>query len=135
MALLYAVLSPKDKTLTLSSAGQTLPIICSEGESKPAYITTEGDAFPQGIVPDCKYLEKQVALKKGDTVVFYTDGVVEAMNDKEELYGFDRLMASIDESRKLDANSLLEKLLNDVTLFVGGAMQHDDLTLIVVKAE
>ena len=103
VALLYAVLSPKDKTMILSNAGQTSPIICSDGESKPAYITTEGDTFPQGILPDCKYLEKQVALKKGDTVVFYTDGVVEAMNEKEELYGFDRFMEAIDKGRNLDA--------------------------------
>ena len=57
------------------------------------------------------------------------------MNEKEEMYGFERLIDSIDEGRELDANSLLEKLMNDVTLFVGGAKQHDDLTLIVVKVE
>ena len=114
VALFYAVLSPEEKTLTLSNAGQTSPIICSDGGPKPAYITTEGDTFPQGIVPDCKYLEKQVTLKKGDTVVFYTDGVVEAMNEKEEMYGFDRLMTAIDEGRKLDANAPYIGLLGKV---------------------
>ncbi|MFQ5976437.1 MAG: GAF domain-containing SpoIIE family protein phosphatase, partial [Candidatus Hydrothermarchaeales archaeon] len=135
VALIYAVLSPGERTLTLSNAGQTQPIICTDGESKPSYIVTDGDTFPQGIVKDCQYLEKQVKLKEGSTVVFYTDGVVEAMNEKEEMYGFERLMAAIDEGRGLDANSLLEKLMGDVTLFVGGAKQHDDLTLIVVKVE
>ncbi len=51
------------------------------------------------------------------------------------MYGFERLIDSIDKGRELDANSLLENLMNDVTLFVGGAKQHDDLTLIVVKVE
>jgi sigma-B regulation protein RsbU (phosphoserine phosphatase) len=135
VALIYAVLSPGGRTLTLSNAGQTQPIICTDVESKPSYITTDGDTFPQGIVADCKYLEKQVELKKGNTVVFYTDGVVEAMNEKEEMYGFERLIDSIDEGRRLDANTLLERLMDDVTLFVGGAKQHDDLTIIVVKVE
>ncbi len=135
VALIYAVLSPGGRTLTLSNAGQTQPIICTDGESKPSYITTEGDTFPQGIVADCEYLEKKVTLKEGNTVVFYTDGIVEAMNEKEEMYGFERLIDSIDKGRELDANSLLERLMDDVTLFVGGAKQHDDLTLIVVKVE
>jgi serine phosphatase RsbU (regulator of sigma subunit) len=135
VALIYAVLSPTERILTLSNAGQTQPIICTDGESKPSYIVTDGDTFPQGIVKDCQYLEKQVKLKEGNTVVFYTDGVVEAMNEKEEMYGFERLIDSIDKGRELDANTLLERLMDDVTLFVGGAKQHDDLTIIVVKVE
>jgi len=135
VALIYSILSPKRKTLTFSNAGQPQPVICPSGKTKPSYITTDGDTFPQGIVADCKYLEKQVKLEEGDTVVFYTDGVVEAMNEKEEMYGFERLMASIDEGRELASNSLLEKLMNDVKLFMGGAKQHDDLTLIVIKVE
>lgn len=70
-------------------------------------------------------------------VVFYTDGVVEAMNTKGELYGFERLMVSIEQGRELDADALLEKLQEDVSQYVGEAEQHDDLTIVVmqVKAE
>ncbi len=133
VAILYAVLTPGERVLTFSNAGQTQPILCTEGDAGPCFIDTEGDKFPQGIVPDCQYLEKQVALKEGNTVILYTDGVVEAMNDKDELYGFDRFMVSIDEGKGLDADPLLEKLMNDVTRFTGGAKQHDDITVIVIK--
>ncbi len=135
VALLYAVLSPAEKVLTLSNAGQTKPILCTDGEAAPSYIDTEGDTFPLGIIPDCQYLEKRVLLKGGDTVVFYTDGIVEAMNKKEEMYGFDRFMNTINDNRELGADPLLEKLMEDVTAFVGGARPHDDLTIIVLKAE
>jgi serine phosphatase RsbU (regulator of sigma subunit) len=133
VALVYAVLDPRQKTLTLSNAGQTQPVICSNGSSTPVYIDTEGDRFPLGIIKDCDYQETQVQLKQGDTVVFYTDGVVEAMNGKGELYGFERFLTSIEKAKELDANTLLEKLMDDVESYVGDVEQHDDLTIVVVK--
>ena len=133
VALLYAVLHPRKKTLTLSNAGQTQPIICPGDRSKPFYIDTEGDRFPLGILKDCDYKETQLRLKQGDTVVFYTDGVVEAMNEKKELYGFERFMTSVEEGRELCSNALLEKLMDDVSRYVGDVEQHDDLTIVVVK--
>jgi serine phosphatase RsbU (regulator of sigma subunit) len=135
VALLYVVVDPQQKTLTLSNAGQTQPIICPGDKSEPLYIDTAGDSFPLGIVKNCRYQETQVPLKQGDTVVLYTDGVVEAMNDKGELYGFERFMTSIEGGRELDATTLLEKLMDDVSRYVGGAEQHDDLTIVVVKVE
>jgi serine phosphatase RsbU (regulator of sigma subunit) len=135
VALLYVVVDPRQKMLTLSNAGQTQPIICPGDKSEPLYIDTAGDSFPLGIVKNCRYQETQVPLKQGDTVVLYTDGVVEAMNDKGELYGFERFMTSIEGGRELDATTLLEKLMDDVSRYVGGAEQHDDLTIVVVKVE
>ena len=135
VALIYAVWDPKEKTLTLSNAGQTQPILCAADKSEPFYITTDGDRFPLGIVKDCHYQQTHVPLNQGDIVVFYTDGMVEAMNGKEELYGFERFMTSIDEGRELDVDTLLEKLMDDVSRFVGDVEQHDDLTVVVVRVE
>jgi hypothetical protein len=55
VALVYAVWDPIGKTLTLSNAGQTQPILCRAGETTAGHIETEGDTFPLGIVPDCRY--------------------------------------------------------------------------------
>ena len=132
VALLYAVLDPGARTLTLSNAGQTQPILCPPG-ADPSYITTEGDTFPLGIVADCDYQEAKLSLSGGSVVVFYTDGAVEAMNAKEELYGFDRFFASVHEGRDLDALALVDKLFDDIARFVGGAEQHDDITIIVAR--
>ena len=68
-------------------------------------------------------------------VVFYTDGIVEAMNDKEEMYGFDRFMETVEKSNGLDASAFLASLMADATYFVGDAEQHDDLTIVVLQVE
>lgn len=133
VALLYAVLDPKEKTLTLSNAGQVQPVLFSAEKSKAEYIDTEGDRFPLGIVKKCHYQATRIAVNKGDILVFYTDGIVEAVNDKGELYGFERFLASIEEGRDLGADQLLEKLIKDVMQYVGKVEQHDDLTAVVVK--
>ena len=135
VALLYAVVDPQHKTLTLSNAGQTQPIICPGDQSAPAYITTDGDKFPLGIVKNCQYQETRLALQPGDAIVFYTDGIVEAMNEKKEMYGFERLMAAVENGKRSSATILLEGLIDGVSSFVGNAEQHDDLTLVVLKVE
>jgi serine phosphatase RsbU (regulator of sigma subunit) len=135
VALLYGVLDSRQRTLTLSNAGQTQPILCPVDGSEPRYLVTEGDTFPLGILDDVDYRETRIPLEGGDTVVFYTDGVVEAMNGNSEIYGFERLVNSIGEGRHLEAEAMLHKLLEDVERFVGGVEQHDDLTVVVVKVD
>jgi len=73
-------------------------------------------------------------LAPGDKVVLYTDGIVEAMNDKEEMFGFDRLLEVVQEARSMTAESLLKNILHTVNEFAGGVAQHDDLTIIVLSA-
>jgi len=135
VALAYTVWDAQHKMLTLSNAGQTQPIHLPSDGSKPVYIDTPGDKFPLGIVKKCHYQETQVPLEPGDVLVLYTDGVVEAMNDKGKMYGFERFMASIEAGRGLSANALLEKLIDNISRYVGDAEPHDDLTIVVVQVE
>jgi serine phosphatase RsbU (regulator of sigma subunit) len=132
VALLYAVLDPAKRILTLANAGQTQPILCRPG-AEPIHLTTDGDTFPLGIVSDCDYQERTIMLAQDSVVVFYTDGVVEAMNNAGELYGFDRFLASVHDGSALAAPMLLEKLFADVARFVGDTAQHDDTTIIVAR--
>ena len=132
VALLYAVLDPAARTLTLSNAGQTQPILCAPGEA-PCHIETEGDTFPLGIVPECEYRDTRLALPEGTMVVFYTDGAVEAMNAAGELYGFERLFAAVEAYRGLDPAQLLDALFDDIARFAGEREQHDDITIIAAR--
>ena len=66
-------------------------------------------------------------------VVFYTDGAVEAMNDQQEMYGFERFFASVHTHRELPAARLLDGLFRDIQSFVGATEQHDDITIITVR--
>jgi serine phosphatase RsbU (regulator of sigma subunit) len=135
VALLFAVLNSANRTLTLCSAGQTQPIHLSAKTGEAKLIETEGDTVPLGILEDANYQETEIQLSVGDRLLFYTDGIVEAMNVQEEIFGFERLIDVVQESKFLDADSLLKKILTRVNEFAGHASQHDDLTLIAVRVE
>jgi sigma-B regulation protein RsbU (phosphoserine phosphatase) len=121
--------------LSLSSAGQTQPIYLSAETGGASLVETIGDKFPLGILEDADYEETRLQLAPGDKVVFYTDGIVEAMNDREELFGFDRLLETVQEARTMGADLLLKEIVEKVNEFAGGAAQHDDLTVIVVSVK
>jgi serine phosphatase RsbU (regulator of sigma subunit)/CHASE2 domain-containing sensor protein len=135
VALLYAELNVADKSMGLCSAGQTQPILLSAETGEATLIETEGDAFPLGIVDFAEYQETKLQLNSGDLIIFYTDGVVEALNKKGKMYGFERFLEVIKGNSGLDAGMFLEKLIDDVNSFVGKAEQHDDLTIVVIKVE
>ena len=135
VAALYALLDSRERTLTLANAGQTSPVLCPADGGLPVLIENEGDRFPLGIVADCSYEEIRVPLNRGDVVVLYTDGVVEAVNAAGEMYGFDRFLETVGSVRGLSADALLETLLEDVSRFAGGVEQHDDITVVVAKID
>jgi sigma-B regulation protein RsbU (phosphoserine phosphatase) len=135
VALLYAVLNSEDRTLSMCSAGQTQPVHLSAETGKAILVETKGDTFPLGILEDVGYQETRLHLAPGDKVVLYTDGIVEAMNEKEEMYGFDRLLEVVQEARSMTADSLLKEILDRVNAFAGNAAQHDDLTVIVISTD
>ena len=134
VALLYAVLNAEDRILSLCSAGQTQPIHLSAKTGEATLVETEGDKFPLGILEDADYKETRLQLKHGDKVVLYTDGIVEAMNEKEEMFGFERLLEVVRGSQSMTADSLLKEIIDRINVFAGDATQHDDLTVIVVSA-
>ena len=134
VALLYAVLGVTDKSLTLCSAGQTLPVFRAAGSDETRLVETEGDSFPLGILEDATYEDTRLQLETGDKVVLYTDGIVEAMNEQEELFGFDRLLEVIRKSPAETAEALLKEIKDNVNEFAGAALQHDDITIIVIQA-
>jgi sigma-B regulation protein RsbU (phosphoserine phosphatase) len=132
VALLYAVLDGRNKILKFCSAGQTQPVYYFSKTGEARLKETLGDRFPLGILDGSDYRETRLELASGDRIVFYTDGIVEAMNEKEEIFGFERLLKVVQESRSMNADSLLKEILDKVRGFSGGAPQNDDLTVIVV---
>jgi sigma-B regulation protein RsbU (phosphoserine phosphatase) len=135
VALLYAVMNSQDKTLTMCSAGQTQPVHLSVKSGRATLVETEGDTFPLGILDDANYEETRLHLEAGDKAIFYTDGIVEAMNAEEEMFGFERLLEIVQKSQSTTADELLKEIVNKVKVFTGDAPQHDDLTVIVVSAK
>ena len=97
-------------------------------------LEVKGARLPLGVKEDVVYEEMAVKLKKGDIVVFYTDGIPEAKNEKDEFYGFDRFKALAASIVGTSAKEIRDRLLEDVKLFSGKSPQYDDMTIVVVKA-
>jgi serine phosphatase RsbU (regulator of sigma subunit) len=135
VALLYAVLSAENKSLSLCSAGQTQPVYLSAATGEATLVETKGDTFPLGILDEALYEETRLQMESGDRIILYTDGVVEAMNEQEELFGFDRLLEVVKNSQTTTAETLLEEIKGQVNEFAGSAPQHDDITVIVIQAD
>jgi sigma-B regulation protein RsbU (phosphoserine phosphatase) len=74
-----------------------------------------------------------VALAPGDSFLFFTDGLSEAMNTKAELFGEQRLRDILEQSDALGSEELKERILGEIRSFVGEAAQHDDMTMVILK--
>ncbi len=77
----------------------------------------------------------EIALKKDDIVVLYTDGVTEACNGNDEEYGVERLQQMIESVRSLSSKEIIAAVVADITTFAGTRPQFDDITLMVLKVE
>jgi len=142
ITMTYAVIDLNEGLLTFARAGHT-PLI---------YLSGDGDAnvaqvlAPSGLVVGLRIPgaaqkfadlleEDSLPLNKGDVLVFYTDGITEAMNANSDLFGDSRLGGLITEHGHLDAADLRERILREIESFVGAADQHDDMTMILIKVE
>ena len=131
-ALLYAILDIKSRKLKVANAGEIAPIICRGDGDGCDYVDVKG--FPLGMTTIGEYVEKEVELESGDIVVLSSDGIVEAMDGKGEMFGFDRLRDMVYQNRDLSASGLSEKILGEVKDFVGKQTSQDDITIVVLKA-
>lgn len=79
------------------------------------------------------YVEHKITLQKGDSLLIYTDGVTEATDKNEQLFGEPRLLEAVRNCNDLDAPLLIKKVRATINLFVGGAEQFDDITMLAVR--
>jgi sigma-B regulation protein RsbU (phosphoserine phosphatase) len=135
----YARFDAASQELVWANAGQVYPFLIHrrpQAESKTVlrYLETSGDALPLGIQAAMQYIDHPLKLMPGDTVLFYTDGVVEAMNGDHQLYGFERLEALVAGlEHNVTPQTLIQAVLTDVMAFAGPVEQHDDITLVAIK--
>jgi sigma-B regulation protein RsbU (phosphoserine phosphatase) len=127
----YGVLDTKNKVLTFSNAGHYAPILVRKNGTKELL----GEGGPLlGVIPDATYEERPVSLTSGDLLVFYTDGVTEAINPSREQFGQERLEKLLLSSIDMPADAVMQRIIDEVASFRGSARQNDDLTLVVLKA-
>jgi serine phosphatase RsbU (regulator of sigma subunit) len=124
----YCILDPDRATLSYANAGHDLPYVL-RGSSGAA---EELRGMPLGIMPGMGYEEKEIVLEEGEAALFYSDGLVEAHDQRGEMFGFPRLRALIAEHG--EERSLGDFLLEELYSFVGeGWEQEDDITLLTLR--
>jgi sigma-B regulation protein RsbU (phosphoserine phosphatase) len=128
--LTYALFDFQERTLRVANSGLPHPFHYRAAERRAGPLEVSG--LPLGTFDGVSYDEVSVELAKGDVVVFYTDGLVEARRGREE-YGPERLLRGLEAHAALSAPDLGERLLADLEGFLDEAVPADDVTLIVVK--
>jgi len=127
----YGVLDFKHSVLIFSNAGHDPPILMrSDGSTE---LLSEG-GVALGVLPDARYEERPVALRPGDVLVFYTDGVSEAESAGGEQFGTQRLEDVVRANASRPAAQILEAIEQAVVAWAGERGPTDDLTLVVLKA-
>ena len=131
VTLFYAVLNTRWKHLRYVNAGHNPPLLFRKGLEEVKQLKTGGIAL--GINRQIELREASIDLLPGDTLVLYTDGITEAINDRNELFGLERLVQTIRSNGALSSKDLIEKIQDDVMRFADGKAQFDDITLMVLK--
>ena len=85
-----------------------------------------------GIFPGIAYTSEGVAFEPSDRLLLYTDGFIEATNDKDDMFEIERVQKCLARSRALSARETVDQLLNEVALFSGDRPPSDDRTIILV---
>ena len=130
VTVLYAVYDPTSGELTYANGGHNSPLVVRADGTSSLLPLTDGIAL--GVIPDLDFLENTVVLAPGDTVVFYTDGVTEAMDDDEEEFGTERLFGIFADGPPKDSEEASKAVFRAVKEFVGDTPQSDDITCMVL---
>jgi len=132
VTMLAAVLDPESGLLEFACAGHPSPLLrAADGSVREI---SEPGALPLGAMADTTFREHATTLEPGSCLLFYTDGLDEAHNDKNELFGKERIVQTLRECSGT-AQDALDALLAEVTRFSAGEPQSDDLTLITLSRE
>ncbi|MGA2632533.1 MAG: PP2C family protein-serine/threonine phosphatase, partial [Terriglobia bacterium] len=126
----FGELDPTTRALTYTLAGHNNPVL--RRASGTIERLTIGN-LPLGIDTKARYACGTTTLAPGDLLVGFTDGVVDAVNAKDEDYGEARLLALLGAAGAENAKTTLERLLADIRAFVGVTRQHDDITCLVMR--
>jgi hypothetical protein len=122
---------PESRTLSYVNAGHNAPIL---RRRTGAIERLQEGGIPLGVLQNAAYQSGVVTLEAGDWLVVFTDGVTEAENNRAEEYGEPRLLVVLHTNLTASPQALLSAIMMDLDRFVGDAPQHDDITLLLLKA-
>jgi serine phosphatase RsbU (regulator of sigma subunit) len=124
------IVDKRTMTLQLTNAGHNYPFLQRKGKSAEMIMKAHG-LFLAGM-DFTQYKQDEFQLEPGDRLLLYTDGVTEADNRNNDLYGEDRLQNVLDNTRELPGEQVLERIFVDINEYATGVPQFDDITMVIV---
>ena len=141
ITITYAVFDMREKTMTYARAGHTPLMHLTSSHGTPRLNVLAPDGMVVGLKIDRGELferllqEQTIPLRQNDVYMLFTDGITEAMNASDDCFGEARLGQLLEEHAHLSAEELRERVLREISAFVGGAPQHDDMTMILIRVD
>lgn len=129
--LWIGIYDPEKKELTYCSQGHPPALLIRGGQLEELW--TAGIALgaqKMDLIPT-----KRVHLEKNDLLILYTDGIIEAHNSSQQLFGKDRFYELFMHKQKTSAQQITDRVIEEVQLFAKGIAQHDDITLLIIRIE
>jgi serine phosphatase RsbU (regulator of sigma subunit) len=128
---LYAVVSLETGELTYANAGHNLPLLWRSRTGELEQLEKGGIAL--GVIDGARVDEYVISLERGDSLVFYTDGITEAFSAQDEIYGEERLRATIRAASDGSAQDILDAIDGSVEGFMADGAPSDDRTIMVLR--
>ena len=127
------ILDLKTGRLKFVNAGHNPPLV-RQADGEFAYLKARSGMVLAGM-DGIKYRQNELQLTPGDQIFLYTDGVTEATDKNNQLYGEERLLETVNRNIVMDTRKLCEAVKSDVDQFVGEAPQFDDITMLSVEIQ
>jgi sigma-B regulation protein RsbU (phosphoserine phosphatase) len=131
VTIVYAVLSLESGKITYANAGHNPPFLIYSDNQEIKSLNGTGMAL--GIVENNKIDECEIQLQSDDCLLFYTDGLTEAISQQEDLFGDERLCNVFMKNHTSPAESIVKSIEESVFDFMGSNLPIDDLTMLIIK--
>lgn len=131
VALFFGILQLSTRRFRYINAGHCYPLIF-EADSSEKQLEKGGCVL--GVMPDRKFEQGEVRLSPGSTLVMYSDGVTDILNESKEAFGLERLRQIVNDNLNATAEQMRRAVFDATTAHMGNAEQFDDYTLVIIKA-
>ncbi len=129
VTMLFAIWNDNDRTLQVANAGACQPLFCRAKGVEAIQAT----GIPLGMFSDVEYEEFTLSTQPGDMLVFYSDGMIDAENDRGEMFDMERLTTVLENNRHCSASTMVANILKEVSGFQGTVEHFDDETAIALR--
>jgi len=131
VTLFGAVFDPAQELVTCAGAGHPSIVLLRAGHTPSLPVAPTGGLA--GIELEMEWTRRSIPLRAGDTLVFYTDGVTEAMDEENALFGEERLLAHLAAEPGRTAAETVDRLVSAVRRFVGKREPSDDIAILALR--